>query len=60
MEQRLIDKIVQAKEFEAGDIVLLNFWGSEEEIEDFMKLFHTPHNETFRLKIIRPEFGADY
>lgn len=34
MEQRLIDKIVQAMEIEAGDIVLLNFWGSEEEIED--------------------------
>mgnify|MGYP003303188350 FL=1 len=34
MEQRLINKIVHAMEIEVGDIVLLNFWGSEEEIED--------------------------
>ena len=35
MEQRLINKIVQAMDIEVGDIVLLNFWGSEEEIDDF-------------------------
>ena len=34
MEHRLIIKIVQAMELEVGDIVLLNFWGREEEIED--------------------------
>lgn len=34
MEQRLINKIVQAMEVESGNIVLLNFWGSEEEIDD--------------------------
>ena len=34
MERRLIIKIVQAMELEVGDIVLLNFWGREEEIED--------------------------
>lgn len=36
MERRLINKIVQAMEIEVGDIVLLNFWGSEEEIEDYL------------------------
>ena len=39
MEHRLIIKIVQAMELEVGDIVLLNFWGREEEIEDCYNLF---------------------
>lgn len=34
MERRLINKIVRAMEFKSGNIVLLNFWGSEEELED--------------------------
>ena len=37
MEQKLIDKLVSATELEKGQIVLLNFWGEEEEIED---LYH--------------------
>lgn len=33
MEKQLIKKLVQAMEIEKGEIVLLNFWGTEEETE---------------------------
>ncbi len=34
MEQKLINKLVNAMELEKGQVVLLNFWGEEEELED--------------------------
>lgn len=34
MEQRLVDKLVNAMELTKGQVVLLNFWGEEEELSE--------------------------
>ncbi|MDD6306536.1 MAG: aminopeptidase [Clostridiales bacterium] len=38
MEKELIKKLVQAMEIEKGEVVLLNFWGEEKDLDDLYEI----------------------